>query len=158
MKDSEIVKALECCVGEQYTCEQCPYQEKKHYDYDNDMFEIMPNGLQYDQWSCDRWLLTDLLDLINRLQADNERLTAENILLNTDTTEIKSASFYFELEKQRERAEKFAEKRKAEIKAEAYKEFAFRLKKEYSLNQLVSTEDIDDLLKELVGEDNVTND
>ena len=74
LTDKEIVKALECCVGEQYSCQQCQYQDIKHYDYDNDMFEIMPNGLQYDQWSCDRWLLIDLLDLINRLQADNERL------------------------------------------------------------------------------------
>lgn len=72
LTDKEIIKALECCVSEQYTCEQCPYQEKKHYDYDKG-FEIMPNGKQYDDWSCDRWLLTDTLDLINRLQAKVDR-------------------------------------------------------------------------------------
>lgn len=73
MQDNEIKKALECCVGAEYPCNQCPYQEIKHYDYENEMFKIMPNGLQYDQWSCDRWLLIDSLDLINRLQAENEK-------------------------------------------------------------------------------------
>ena len=40
LTDKEIVKGLECCVSEQYTCSQCPYQEIKHYDDDNG-FEIM---------------------------------------------------------------------------------------------------------------------
>ena len=73
MTNNEIKKALECCVSEQYTCEQCPYQEIKHYDYDKG-FELMPNGKQYDDWSCERWLMVDLLDLINRLQAEKEEL------------------------------------------------------------------------------------
>lgn len=71
MTDNEIIKALECCASEQYTCGQCPYQETRHYDYDNG-FEIMPNGKQYDDWSCDRWLMTDLIALINRLQSEND--------------------------------------------------------------------------------------
>lgn len=77
--DSEIVKALECCVSEQYTCRDCPYQEIKHYS-DDEGFEIMPNGKRYDDWSCERWLNVDLLDLINRLQAnvENYKQIAEN--------------------------------------------------------------------------------
>lgn len=103
MTDNEIIKALECCVSEQYTCEQCPYQEVKHYDYDNG-FEIMPNGKQYDDWSCDRWLNTDLLDLINRQKAEILELQKRIINWRADM-----------------------DYRPDEIKSEAIKEFAEEL-------------------------------
>ena len=107
LTDSEIVRIMEICVNK------------------TDVFVIHHNA---ETREYDKVTLKDILGVINRLKAENERLTAENILLNTDTTEIKSASFYFELEKQRERAEKFAEKRKNEIKAQAYTEYAELLK------------------------------
>ena len=72
--------------------------------------------------------------------------------------EIKSASFYFELEKQRERVEQFKQKWIAEIKAEAYKEFAERLNKEFSgvgaCNYGYVHHKAHYILKEMVGEDN----
>ena len=51
LTDSEIVKALECCVNEK-TCKNCAYSGR----------------------SCLTPLKRDTLDLINRLQAENERL------------------------------------------------------------------------------------
>lgn len=73
LTDNEIIKALECCVSEKDTCQNCPFQELKHYDYENEMFEIMPNGKQYDDWSCERWLNVAVLDLITRQQAIVEK-------------------------------------------------------------------------------------
>lgn len=56
MTDSEIKKALECCVGDNYgkNCFDCP------------LWEI--DG-------CQERLLLDALGIINRLQVNNERLT-----------------------------------------------------------------------------------
>lgn len=80
--DSEIVKALKCCNGSFDTCSECPLDEQ---------------GI-----GC--WKLEKLaLDLINRLQAENERLKEEV----------------------KEHIKKSVAKRKydrALIKAEAYKE------------------------------------
>ena len=75
-----------------------------------------------------------LKDLINRLQAENERLKKES--------------------------EIFADigKMYSEIKAEAYKEFAERLKETFPKDDFLRStkqisKDIDNLLKEKVGED-----
>ena len=170
LTDNEIKKALECCASEQYTCDQCPYQEIKHYDYDNG-FEIMPNGKQYDDWSCERWLNVDLLDLINRLQAENERLEkvveykqgiidvlfTDNAKLLAKQSEIQATATTNVL-RDMELAIEIA-------KAEAYKEFA-----ELSIKRICEqvsaptpsesyivekcNQAIYNLLKELVGEDN----
>ena len=118
--DNEIKKALECCCGIEHDCDKCPYEEN------NECGEL--NGI-----------LKDALDLINRLQAENERLKKAN--------------------------EMFADigKMYSEIKSEAHQEFAERLKTEYAKGMnwfkkkesyYVDVGDIDNLLKELVGEDN----
>lgn len=67
--------------------------------------------------SCRFELLGDALDLINRLQAENEDLKTENLILSQKRFNIF------------ERVEFFA-KVKEKAKAEAYKEFAERLKDE----------------------------
>ena len=54
LTDEEIVKALECCNREEVDCENCPYHKK--------------NITCYVAW-CE-----DTLDLIHRLQAENEEL------------------------------------------------------------------------------------
>lgn len=55
LTDSEIVKALECCASSEVEeCKNCPYVE----------------GYPY----CDGPMERDVLDLINRLQAEIERL------------------------------------------------------------------------------------
>ena len=76
------------------------------------------------------------LDLINRLQAENEGLEADYTRACAERdARICTADFF---------------------KAEAYKEFAERLKEQYSVlsayrGRLIK-EDIDNLLKELVGD------
>ncbi len=84
--------------------------------------------------------LVNSLDLINRLRAENERLK-----------QPASASFLFEKAKLDElstRVVEFESNLKAKIKAEAYKEFAERVKEKiFPLGMVV-----DNLLKEMVGD------
>lgn len=124
MTDKEIIKALECCANATHKdCKNCP------------LFVV--DG-------CVKTMSTNALDLINRLQAENERLKKENEILsiNADT------AFQDGLN---EAQGLYAEQVKAEIKSEAIKEFADRLKKPNRWRE----EDIyyiDTLLKEMVGE------
>jgi hypothetical protein len=83
LTDSEIVKALECCSTYKGKCTDCPAFVK------------------VDRSNCKQVLL-GAIEIINRLQAENERLK-EN--LNIDL-------------------ENFATEYDNKIKAEAYKEFA----------------------------------
>ena len=66
LTDSEIVKALECCTEDIPNCDECPYD---HY---------------CSIHSQEHNVLKDTLDLINRLQAENERLKTEkdNLIKN----------------------------------------------------------------------------
>ena len=108
MTDNEIIKALECCCKNN-NCEGCP--------------------LDYLTFSsqCASELAIKSLDLITRLQAENERLS------------------------------KITRPLIAEIKAEAYKEFAERLKEKsfqsfgnYGITRdVVEVCDIDNLVKEM---------
>ena len=119
MTDNEIIKALECCSKPviEECCLECPY----HLG---------------GQENCHK-LLGDIIDLINRKQAEIEKLKGSTIVSNI-------------MESQRI---------KREAKAEAYKEFAERLNEKAqiadcfdSYNMVVGTHFIDNLLKEMVGE------
>lgn len=101
--DKEIKKALECCIKEDYEkitnalCAKCPYCKNTN---------------------CKSLLQQDVIDYINRLEAENERLTADlkttkNVIKNTF---LEKAGFDIDP--------------LAEIKTEARKEFAERLNKE----------------------------
>ena len=127
MTDSEIIKALECCsTGETYAdCEKngCP------------LYLGITMGCKYID--KENQLYSDALSLINRQQAEIEKLKGSTIVSNI-------------MESQRI---------KREAKAEAYKEFAERLNEEAqiadcfdSYNMVVGTHFIDNLLKEMVGE------
>ena len=126
MTDNEIIKALECCsTSSAVQCRDCPYC-----------------GNNYEK-HCAFALANDALDLINRQQAEIERLnsdiiTMENVIKNT-----------------------FLEKAGcdidplAEIKAEAIKEFAELIKtNRHKLFFSVKgfDEQIDNLVKEMVGD------
>lgn len=109
MTDNEIVKGLECCVTKE-DCDGCPYDEI------ND---------------CIKGHEEDILDLIKRQKAENERLkTNLNIELENYATEYDN-----------------------KIKAEAYREFAERVKLLNQNNLILWNEQIDNILKELVGDD-----
>ena len=60
MTDNEIIKALEC--ASYYDCDKCPHHQENCDDRIADQYELSK----------------DALDLINRLQAEIERLKAEN--------------------------------------------------------------------------------
>ena len=123
LTDSEIVKALDICSKSNNGCSYSKYSCK----------DCCLNG----QPMCSSVLIQDTIDLIDRLQAENERLKATVDSFN-DIGKLYS-----------------------EIKAEAYKEFAERLKifvipqkaNGYT-REIVLKRDIDNLLKKLVGEDN----
>ena len=137
LTDNEIVKALEKrikdlpCIHEKYepACGMwCEHLHKWCIDFNNK--SLKENCSEYKP-CCSMSLEKQILDLINRLQAENDRLARDVF-----TYKIRWAK---------------AENRETKAKAEAYKEFAERLKEEHFL---ADEHDIDNLLKELVGEDN----
>ena len=127
LTDNEIIKALECCNKNECDCDNCPLG---------------------DDGDCGVTLIKFSYDLINCLQAENERLRKS---IDKADAQLSEYDDYI--------AQKQAELVKA--KAEAYKEFAERLKKElfYKCGDINYSETcdtrklIDNLLKEMVGED-----
>ena len=132
LTDSEIIKALECC-SEENKCRQCPYYNKGNFKCLNYKF------------------FKDLLDLINRLQAENERLK-KSLKEQGKRLAIERGQKYEQID--------IIIKLKDQLitaKAEAYKEFADRLKRIPSADkdvQEIFEERIDNLLKKLVGDNN----
>ena len=131
MTDNDIKKAFEeCYVNNNATyCGGCPY-----------------NISMCD----DRLLARDIFDYINRLEAENERLK----IAEKGTTEMLKF-FVSDDETYRFLLKDAIEREK--VKQEAYKEFADRLKYRYSVFHTYSggfvKMEIDNLLKEMVGED-----
>ena len=119
LTDNEIIKALECCKSDTSLCNDCPYDKIGE---------------------CIEKLCADSIDLINRLQAENERLTQFSGILLHNGSEL-----FKEIET---------------VKAEAYKECIEKVKEEINkhsygvLHKTVINHKLDNLLKELVGEDN----
>jgi hypothetical protein len=108
MTDNEIIKALECCAGDD-GCDVCPMYK--------------PSS------ECITELQGKVLDLINRLQANNSSMQST----------LAKMSMGVEQEK-----------------AEAIKEFAERLKSvllgKYCINGAITETIIDNLVKEMVGD------
>ena len=157
LTDNEIKKALECCSDELHCCSVCPQYLK---DSDNDY--------------CREDINKSALDLINRLQAENEDLFYKltGVMHSVDKwldgdelkqDEVNRAATMREKTLQIvEYAQKAISLHNADIKrakAEAYKEFAYRFKDKFNdlstFNINVVFETVNNLLKELVGEDNV---
>ena len=139
MTDSDIVKALEYCTN--CVC-------------NNDKDECPLLKMSF----CKNYLMKQSLDLINRQKAEIERLKRK--LVGYEPS-IDSGLFSQMLLEQKEKAEAFEKKWKAEVKSEAYREFAERLRKKSRLKtvghgevaSMLDEYEIDNLLKELVGED-----
>lgn len=119
MTDTEIKKALECCATDTCFTNSCPFEDE------SDGFDIS---------KCTSSLSRIALDLINRQQAEIERLKSRDMQVEVSDM----------LEK--------------EIKAEAIKEFAERLKGKFNNDADVLYEQplvhyqIDNLVKEMVGD------
>ena len=145
MTDNEIKRALGCCMHSKWSdkCSECFYAECD------------------SEKGCVKELLEDALDLINRQQAKIEELTG-NLKFVRGTVERQKA----EIERLQNECFCIANEREAikdcintaveEAKAEAIKEFAERLKEEAvtkcDWDNCVDVEDIDNLVKEMVGE------
>ena len=98
MRDEEIIKALQCCSEPCAECDECP------------LYCIGANCSSFE-------LQSYALDLINRQKAEIEKLKSENEILSRNADN----AFQEGLNECRELFE-------PEIKVEAYKEFAERLK------------------------------
>lgn len=125
MEDNKIIKALECC-GVNCSCKDCTYKKIPVY--------------------CNRKLMEDALDLINRQKAEIDRLANTPPKDPNDFCGVLCD---------------FAESLMAKAKTEAIKEFAERLKKETTTaiscntyTEVVRRNDIDNLVKEMVGDNN----
>ena len=133
MTDNDIIKAWECCTSEKTSsCFKCPFYKL----CDDDNFS----------------LVKATLDLINRQKAEIKK--CENIIRLADKTIEKQSAEIKRLEQ-----ENFDRSLTVETwKCEAVKEFAERLKAEKFEHQnfggLIYYEDVDNLVKEMVGDDN----
>ena len=109
---------------------------------DNEIIKDFERIAQYQGFtSSASKTLKDTLDLINRLQAENEDLKTENLILSQKRFNIF------------ERIE-FTDKLKNRFKAEAYKECIEKVKEIIEGCHYISVyNELDNLLKELVGED-----
>ena len=142
MTDKEVIKALECCV-KGLECKNCPANPHKgNYGY------------------CTSLLLKDALDLINRQKAEIFKEKNKNSKLRNERNRLKAEVERLTAERDAMHqdviaAEEYAWQCKT-AKAEAHKEFADRLKENsiatFSWNGVVLVEEIDNLLKEMVGD------
>lgn len=141
MTENEILNALQLCAQPNSKCTECPYFS--HLCADR---------------GCIEENAKDLLDLINRQRAEIERLNSANAekFRQWDMLAEKTKQHYADLYNEAKNI----------LKAEAYKEFAKKLKEEirleddcdyncreccYECSDYVIS--IDNLLKEMVGEE-----
>jgi predicted RNase H-like nuclease (RuvC/YqgF family) len=143
LTDSEIVKAVKS------------YEEK-----------ILANGIKSLEPFEVREIVEQQQEEINRLQAENKSQSIMIKMLKGSIEDYKNS--YINQKAENERLQEAIDEQDIEIsrlykrideaKAEAYKEFAERLKENsiatFSFKGVVMVEEIDNLLKELVGEDN----
>ena len=136
LTDNEIIKALECC--------------KERVQYEGNENTCCSCSLITDD-GCTCTLAKHSLDLINRQKEEIERLTSGKCVYLSDdeTTEycVEGPCPNYKTE--------------AQIKAEAYKEFAERLKKFIKANTvqtvffggccLINEKNVDEILKEMRG-------
>jgi Skp family chaperone for outer membrane proteins len=147
LTDAEIVKALECCTTNGASCKDCPAFVK------------------VDRSNCKKYF-RGALDLINRLQAENENLQEKNLNLTSDLTSLQKdlTSAKAEIERLKKEVaywETETKEARADIDqavTEARKEFAERLISEHSFeyygDKIVLEADIYKLLKEMESENN----
>ena len=125
MTDNEIIKGMECVIGNEVKCSECTYQK------------VLPFP------SCRRMCAKNALDLINRQKAEIEKLKQKNeFFLKTITENAQRA-----LEVTVEEIET--------AKSEAIKEFGERLKEKFGIADCIVTvnnNDIDDLVEEMMEE------
>lgn len=137
-----------------------------HID-ENKMTDIkkLTEDLEYARYHCTsnkgKDAINDALDLINRQQAENDNWEKQFRILDVECSRLekKTEEQQAEIERLKNANDSFTDigKLYSEIKAEAIKEFAERLKERRGVNfpftRTVFVEDIDNLVKEMVGEE-----
>ena len=147
MTDKEIIKALEICTFNNRSCGDCLYKPETE-----------------DEAICMDRLLKDALDLINRQQAEIERLKKCNEEWRQELIQDRK-EYFANVKKYRdaiaEKNEKMFLEAEAQIRPEAIKEFAEKLEHKLADNGdmtmamwLSVVTDMHDLVKEMVGADN----
>lgn len=59
-----VIKALELCIENGYTCKDCCFNSEKHR-YENGESEIVDEkGRTYDDYGCSWWLMKSALELL----------------------------------------------------------------------------------------------
>ena len=100
MTDNEIIKAMQCVIGNSVDCTQCEYQETLPFP------------------SCMRMCAENALDLIKRQKAEIKRLAAK-ILVKDNITDYNTAQLRIAREELRtaksEAIKEFAERLKKEL-------------------------------------------
>lgn len=132
MTDKDIIKALECCIGG---------------DISKSQYEVCADCPFFYEGNCTDRVHEQALALINRQQAEIERYEREN--------KSKFDKWKILDERTKERYADLYETAKGVVRAEAVKEFAERLKAvshPYADTQMVFELQIDNLVKEMVGE------
>lgn len=122
MTDNEIIRSMECVIGNDVNCSECAYQK------------VLPFP------SCRMMCAKNALDLINRQKAEIEKLKQENEFCHKTITE------------NAQRALEVAVEEIEKAKAEAIKEFAERLKEKFGIADCIVTvnnNDIDNLVEEV---------
>lgn len=114
MTDNEIIKAMQCVIGNDVSCSECEYQKALPFP------------------SCRRMCAKNALDLINRQNAEIERLDQESGILEEEL-EDRSKDIYDLISKER---------------SNAIIEFAEALKQE-SEDDFVSVDLIDSVVKDM---------
>ena len=129
LTDEDVVEGLERCISTttDKACAGCPFNKQ--------------NLCDIDQWALERYAL----DLIKRQKSEIERLKSANDekFRQWDMLAEKTKTHYADLYNEA----------KDKLKAEAYKEFAEKLKKELSFGHYIQPDQIDNLFKEMEGED-----
>lgn len=123
MTDNEIIKAMQCVIGNDVKCSECTYQK------------VLPFP------SCRRKCAKNALELINRQKAEIEKLKRENDFFRKTITE------------NAQRALEVTVEEIETAKSEAVKEFAERLKEKFGIADCIVTvnnNDIDDLVEEMM--------
>ena len=130
MTDNKIIKALECCGID--NCDECP--------------------CYIEEWGCAKNLQLMALDLINRQKSQILKEQNKNSKLRNERNRQKA-----EIERLKGNNNAIMQTM-ADVHTEAIKEFAERLKERAEAHYFdnycyaVSIEEIDNLVKEMVGE------
>ena len=175
MNDNDIIKALECCLfayGKK--CEECPYEKHKPFLSSTQFctYSLKKDILDLINRQKAEIKKHQKLDELAEKTIDNQTLVIKELRSEVATLKESNINLQDLYQNQKEKVEKAKQKcigvAKAPktAKAEAIKEFAERLKVIYINYQIteyvhnenscyvrnVGTDDIDNLVKEMVGE------